>query len=102
VKFSDRLKQPHTRENYYKDISLFAYPLPDEVDPNIGQPENALSGKVKITSSNPKANNNSLIDDKHNSFVRFKEATPENPQYIQVEFGEPYTCRNGFFPFCCG
>ena len=94
VKFSAPLTQPPTKEHYYKDISLLAYPLPDDEAPNKGISDNSLSGKVQITSSNGKTDSNVLIDNKPSTFVSFNEATPENPQYILVQFGKPFTCRN--------
>ena len=94
VKFSERLKQPPTKKEYYRDISLLAYPLPDDVDPNLDKHENELLGKVKITTSNPNADNNALIDNNRLSGVGFNEATPEHPQYILLGFEKPYTCRN--------
>jgi hypothetical protein len=94
VKFSGRLMQPSTKENYYKDISVYAYPLPTDEDSNHDKSGNSLLKKAKITCSNQAADCKLLFDDKNSTFANFNEATTEHPQYIQVEFEKPYAFRN--------
>jgi hypothetical protein len=75
------LPQPLAKENYYKDIAVYAYPSPTE---------STMSTRTiipKITTSNG-VDGNGLINPNNT-----KNFSSSDPCYIQYEFEKPFTCR---------
>lgn len=76
-----KLSQPETKENYYKDIAVYAYPSP------IGTNQSTQTIIPKITASNG-ADASGLIKPGNKQNFGSNE-----PLYIQYEFDKPFTCR---------
>jgi hypothetical protein len=79
--FNDALPQPETKENYYKDIAIYAYPTPNKY---IQSTQNIVP--VISTSNGTKAD--FLI--KPNSKEGFRA---DSSAWIQYSFEQPFTCR---------
>lgn len=77
-----RLKQPEALENYYRDIAVFAYPLPRSIFQNARLPE-----KV-VTSTGEHAD---FLADTGNKKLSFRSDTT---CWIQYEYAKPFTCRS--------
>ncbi|WP_316767331.1 glycosyl hydrolase [Pedobacter frigiditerrae] len=76
-----KLPQPETKEGYYKDIAVYAYPSP------IGTNQSTRTIIPKITASNG-ADASGLV--KQGNKQNFGSS---EPLYIQYEFEKPFTCR---------
>lgn len=76
-----KLPQPESKENYYKDIAVYAYPTP------IGEGVSTRTVIPKITASNG-ADASGLIQPGNK-----KNFGSNEPCYIQYEFEKPFTCR---------
>ena len=77
----NKLPQPETKEGYYKDIAVYAYPSP------IGTNQSTQTIIPKITASNG-ADASGLIKPGNKQNFGSNE-----PLYIQYEFDKPFTCR---------
>ncbi|MBT2561231.1 DNA-binding protein [Pedobacter sp. ISL-68] len=75
------LPQPESKENYYKDIAVYAYPSP------IGESISTRTVAPKITASNG-ADATGLVQPGNK-----KNFGSNEPCYIQYEFVKPFTCR---------
>lgn len=75
------LHQPESKENYYKDIAVYAYPSP------IGENMSTRTVIPKITASNG-ADATGLVQPGNK-----KNFGSNEPCYIQYEFEKPFTCR---------
>ncbi|WP_053058463.1 glycosyl hydrolase [Pedobacter sp. BMA] len=76
-----KLAQPETKENYYQDIAVYAFPSPT------GQGISTRTVIPKITASNG-ADAGGLIQPGNK-----KNFGAAEPCYIQYEFEKPFTCR---------
>lgn len=76
-----KLPQPETKENYYKDIAVYAYPSP------VGTNKSTQTVIPKITTSNG-ADASGLIKSGNKQNFGSSEAL-----FIQYEFAKPFTCR---------
>ncbi|RZJ20447.1 MAG: DNA-binding protein [Acinetobacter sp.] len=76
-----KLPQPETKENYYKDIAVYAYPSP------IGTSQSTRTIIPKITVNNG-ADASGLVKQGNKQNFGSNEAL-----YIQYEFEKPFTCR---------
>lgn len=76
-----KLPQPETKENYYKDIAVYAYPSP------VGTNQSTQTVIPKITTSNG-ADASGLIKPGNKQNFGSSEAL-----FIQYEFAKPFTCR---------
>ncbi|TKC10140.1 DNA-binding protein [Pedobacter polaris] len=76
-----KLPQPETKDDYYKDIAVYAYPSP------IGTDQSTQTIIPKITASNG-ADASGLIRPGNKQNFGSSE-----PLYIQYEFEKPFTCR---------
>ncbi len=77
-----QLPQPGIKENFYRDIALFAYPSPE------GSQFDTQTTIPVITSSNGN-NASALINPTNQDTFRSDE-----PCWIQYQFEEPFTCRS--------
>lgn len=75
------LPQPESKENYYKDIAVYAYPSPT------GESTSTRTVIPKITASNG-ADATGLVQPENK-----KNFNSNEPCYIQYEFEKPFTCR---------
>jgi hypothetical protein len=75
------LPQPISKENYYKDIAVYAYPSP------VGEGISTRTVIPKITASNG-ADATGLIQPGNK-----KNFGSNEPCYVQYEFEKPFTCR---------
>lgn len=75
------LPQPESKENYYKDIAVYAYPSP------VGENLSTTTVIPKITTSNG-ADATGLVQPGNK-----KNFGSNEPCYIQYEFAKPFTCR---------
>lgn len=75
------LPQPESKENYYKDIAVYAYPSP------VGTGFSTRTIIPKITASNG-ADATGLVKPGNKQSFGSNE-----PCYIQYEFEQPFTCR---------
>lgn len=80
--FHDTLRTPETRENYYHDIAVLAYPSPE------GATLSTNTVKPTITVSVPGVDASFLAADQNKE--TFKS---DDPCWIQYAFEEPFTCR---------
>ncbi|RBQ04005.1 glycosyl hydrolase [Pedobacter miscanthi] len=75
------LPQPESKQNYYKDIAVYAYPSP------VGEGVSTRTVIPKITASNG-ADATGLVQPGNK-----KNFGSNEPCYIQYEFEKPFTCR---------
>lgn len=75
------LPQPESKQNYYKDIAVYAYPSP------VGEGVSTRTVIPKITASNG-ADAAGLVQPGNK-----KNFGSNEPCYIQYEFEKPFTCR---------
>ncbi|TCD28307.1 DNA-binding protein [Pedobacter psychrodurus] len=75
------LPQPESKENYYKDIAVYAYPSP------VGENISTRTVIPKITASNG-TDATGLVQ-----LGNKKNFGSNEPCYIQYEFAKPFTCR---------
>lgn len=82
------LPQPPTLLNYYRDIAVLAFPRAslEAVKMTDFQP--------KITASVPDFDGAALLDASTKTMAALPVPAPDKPQYIQIEFPEPYTVRS--------
>ena len=80
--YHDTLPQPETIRNHYRDIAVFAFPMPDG--------EDASTHKIipKVTTSIGK--NAQFLAEKGNQ-EKFRS---NDPCWIQYKFERPFTCRS--------
>ncbi|MCX2484411.1 glycosyl hydrolase [Pedobacter sp. MR2016-24] len=76
------LPQPESKENYYRDIAVYAYPSA------VGSGLSTRTIQPKITASNG-ADATGLVKDGNKQSFGSNE-----PCYIQYEFEQPFTCRS--------
>jgi len=77
-----KLLRPETREGYYRDIAVFAYPAPSGVTAS-------ESGPFRITSVDSVSNLDFLADKTKKGVYR-----NEQPCWIQYEYKQPFLCRS--------
>lgn len=75
------LPQPESKQNYYKDIAVYAYPSP------VGEGVSTRTVIPKITTSNG-ADATGLVQPGNK-----KNFGSNEPCYVQYEFEKPFTCR---------
>jgi hypothetical protein len=75
-----KLAQPETKENYYKDIAVFAYPL---------------KSSVAITNVNPEVTTSNGTTAKFLAVAGGKESFKSDTScWIQYKYPQPFTCRS--------
>jgi alpha-L-rhamnosidase/F5/8 type C domain len=83
-----QLAQPTTREGFYRDIAVLAYPsLTSEITD--------FEAKPIITASDKKANLAILNDNKWDAETRLRKVGNDNP-YIQFDYEKAHTIRSVF------
>jgi hypothetical protein len=81
-RFSDTLRQPETKANYYKDIAVLAYPSPAGSVPS---PHTIVP---EVSTSLPEVDASFLAQE--NNRETFKS---DDPCWIRYTFEKPFTCR---------
>ena len=82
--FSAALPQPPTTLDFYRDIAVLAFPAPGDVDMRMKN-----SAPVASASGGGRTGNK-LTDGDAKTFIRLPVPTPEQPQFAQLEFREPF------------
>ncbi|MFD2036519.1 glycosyl hydrolase [Belliella marina] len=77
------LTQPETKENYYKDVAVFAYPIPDK-----GYRKSSIE-RPKVSSNLSDKDLDFLLDDDKEGTFSTNDAA-----WIEYVFEEPFTLRN--------
>ncbi|MDR1883346.1 MAG: DNA-binding protein [Prevotella sp.] len=80
--FNDTLPRPETKEGYYKDIAVFAYPALQ------GTGVSTETDKPEVTTDAPGMDPQFLADENMEGTFR-----SESPCRIQYAFDKPFTCR---------
>lgn len=83
--FSGVLSQPTTRLDFYRDIAVLAFPTPAAATVRMED------FSPKITGSDPLFDATKLTQGKEKPTLA--AATPQKPQYVQIEFAQPYDVR---------
>lgn len=83
--YKQKIEQPETKEGYYRDIAVLAYPVPQGVYPEMEK------RAVPVVTHSPEV-------EYSGGFYRAKYTDITDPKadgaWIQYAFEEPYTCRN--------
>ena len=82
------LPQPATKLDFYRDIAVLAVRTPD------GEEADMRALSPKVTASVPKLNAAQLFDGKAETFVTLPMPEAGKPQFIQLEFSQPFTARS--------
>ena len=87
-RYSGTLPQPETKLDFYRDIAVLAVRTPG------GEEVSMKSLSPKVTTSAPAPNPAELFDGKKETFVSLPMPGPGSPQYVQLEFAQPFTARS--------
>src|SRR6185436_15817465 len=87
--FQQKLSQPPAFTNFYRDIALFAFPTP------AGEMTSMADASPKITASSmePDFEPQKLWDGDMRTAVTLPRPEGGKPQFIQLEFPQPYKAR---------
>jgi hypothetical protein len=85
--FDAIIPQPKSKLNFYRDIALLAFRTP------ANEASTMLSASPKPTTSDPALDAAKLIDGKPNTSVALPVPTAGEPQFIQLEFPQPFAAR---------
>ncbi len=85
--FSGTLPPPPTKLNFYRDIAVFAFPTPE------GEAVDMKAWLSKATSSTEGQDCKKLYDDSAVSFITLPVPKPDRPQFVQLEFAQPFAAR---------
>jgi hypothetical protein len=91
AKFSGTLPQPRTEWNVYHDIAVLAFHQPD------GETQPMRSAAPRVSASVANINGDALLDNSAFTFVTLP--TNSLPQYVQLEFPQPFASRNATLTF---
>jgi hypothetical protein len=91
ARFSGIVPQPRTTLNFYRDIAVFAFRTP------AGEAVRMKSAAPKISSSIAGLDASAAIDGNAGTFVTLP--TNNLPQFIQLEFAQPFASRFATFTF---
>jgi hypothetical protein len=84
--FDAALPQPETNLGFYRDIAVLAFPAPDDN-------HRLQDARPTLTSSVVDADAATLIDGDARTFVTLPVPTLARPQFVQLEFKEPFAAR---------
>src|SRR5581483_4862701 len=88
TRFSDKLKQPPTQVDFYRDIAVLAFKSTDAGG------ETMSSHKPKVTCSASGIDVAKLIDQNPSTEVTLPKPEPAKPVYIQIELDAPLLVRS--------
>src|SRR5712691_1489930 len=87
--FDGRLPQPLAVRDYYRDIAVFAVPTTDAETARMRD----SAPKVTTSLTDPTFDIGKLIDSDPNTFLVFPPPQPGRPQFIQLQFPQPFSAR---------
>jgi len=90
-KFSGTLPQPRAEWNVYHDIAVLAFHQPD------GEGKSMRSASPRVSASVANINGDAVLD--NNAFTFVTLPTNSLPQYVQLEFPQPFASRNATLTF---
>ncbi len=85
--FVSTLSQPPTNLGYYRDIAVLAFRAAGEQNPRMSE----FAPLVSISSGETPAN--TLTDGDPTTYVRLPLPRPNQPQYAQLAFAQPFSAR---------
>ena len=85
--FSGRLPPPPARLDFYRDIAVFAFPTPE------GEAVDMKALVLKATTSAEGQDAGKLFDGSGDTFVTLPVPTNGRPQFVQLEFAQPFVTR---------
>src|SRR5437867_2324304 len=88
-RFEGVLPQPKTVTNYYRDIAVFALPVSEAETTKMKDFSPKFSAIVMDKDFDPKK----LWDGDEKSMIRLPRPEVGKPQYVQIEFAEPFRAR---------
>jgi len=86
--FTDLLPQPATKLNFYRDITVLAFPTSPADAVKMSQFTPA------VTSSDPAFDGQKIIDGDAKTTATLQLPSPGKPQYVDFEFSQPYQVRS--------
>ena len=87
LRFDGKLAQPPTKLDFYRDIAVLAFRTP------VGELTKMRDAAPKVTSSSEKQDSAKAADGNNGTSVKLGLPKPKAPQFIQLEFAQPYTAR---------
>ncbi len=87
AKFDGKLAQPPMKLDFYRDIAVLAFRTP------AGERAKMQEAAPKVTCSSEKQDAAKAADGKNGTTVRLGLPKPKAPQFIQLEFAQPYAAR---------
>ena len=87
--FTGKLLQPKTVENYYEDIAVLAFPTPAAETVRMGD----CSPKLTYGPDRKSFDFSGLIDGNPGSVAVIPLPEAKHPQYVNIEFPEPFTAQ---------
>jgi hypothetical protein len=88
------LKQPETVKGYYRDIAVLAFPTPAAEGAR-----GMAAAKPKLTASWKEGfDATKLLDGNPSASMGVPKPEPDKPQFIQIEFEQPYAARRLIMP----
>ena len=87
--FDGTLEQPETIANFYRDISVLAFPTPVADEVKMGE----AAPKMMLSAGDSDSAAQKLLDGDSNTVVSLPHPFPSRPQYIQLAFEGPFTAR---------
>ncbi len=86
--FIATLPQPPTTLDFYRDIAVLAFPAPATEGMRM------KDYSPKVSSSGEEAPGNKLTDGDANTFIQLPAPQDGRPQFVQLEFAQPYLARS--------
>ncbi len=83
----ERLAQPPTTRDFYRDIAVLAFPT------LTGDLESMAATSPRVTLSDSPAEAITITEDLRLATFTLPKPTPEKPSWLQLEFDRPYTAR---------
>ena len=91
AKFSGTLPQPRAEWNVYHDVAVLAFHQPD------GEGQSMRSAAPHVSASVANINGDAVLD--NSAFTLVTLPTNSLPQYVQLEFPQPFASRNATVTF---
>jgi hypothetical protein len=85
--FSAVLPQPRTKLDFYRDIAVLAFPVPE------GEGVRMKDAAPVATASGDELPGDKLTDGDSRTFIRLPVPQPGQPQYAQLQFQKPFSAR---------
>jgi hypothetical protein len=92
-KFSAKLRQPTSVNNYYEDIMVMAYPTPEGDDKKLSD----YNPEIKCSTTDAGFNSKILTDRDPKTTVVMPRPDPAHPQFIEIKFPQPFASHSMSF-----